>query len=324
MRQFQILFKNMMRRMVSRKGILLISLCIPALVVTLVVYFTSTFEMKTNIAIVGGMETLDLNPDFFHVDRLDEAPPTSQLVRNRYSAIIHDQGDGDYSIETMKGESFKNIVQTVLTNPEYDPELHKGRSVGITILGYLTLFLLMQGQFYMNYFSEDKRIGILQRITATPIRIETYLWTQICFGFVMNYVPTLLVLIILKNVFQMKIGFSLIQYSWLLALIVLVATTFALFTTVSFELADNAIIFSSSVILITSLLSGCLYPMTHQDIIETFTAIFPQKQYLMMAEAIEEQTLTRTFILRIMYIGLFVFGLFIAATVRCQRKIKEG
>ena len=96
------ILKNNFFRSLARKNYIIIMLLITALSIFLAVYFTSKLEIKGNIAVVSNSGLLKINSKYFEEIDLDRAPPTSELVMNKYDAVVIDKGNGGYEIRTIK------------------------------------------------------------------------------------------------------------------------------------------------------------------------------------------------------------------------------
>lgn len=230
--------------------------------------------------VIGGM---------FRVEFVEEAPPVSQLMRNRFDAVVIDRGGEKPDIVTVKGAAFRGRLEAALAGPAADVELPAApRGVGATIVGYLVMFMLISGSTYMNFFTDDKRGGTFRRVATSPPGLPSYLAGQLLFNGAMLFVPAMIMLAVLRTVFGMEIGFSLGEYSLLLALLTALSTAFGFFIAATVEDPDDGMAVAAAAIIVTSLLAGAFFAFEHEDaFMKVLTGMLPQKSLLAAAEILE-------------------------------------
>lgn len=47
-----------------------------------------------------------------------EAPPRYQLVRCKYDGVVIEKGNGEYLVETIKGDDYKQLILPLITLSE--------------------------------------------------------------------------------------------------------------------------------------------------------------------------------------------------------------
>lgn len=326
----------------------------------------------------------------FNVDVMQEAPPLSTLVRNKYDAVIllgnrdvsnrgvsnrdvsdrdvsdRDVSDRDVSnrgasdrdvsargeieVFTVKSVAFKTKLLQALTLPatkatlpasqdtksrvksKSDPLTTAGnaspeeatRGIGANIVGYLVMFILLGGLLFMDFFTADKQKGTFKRIATSPAGIGRYLAAQYAFTFAFVFVPSLALLVATKEVFRLDIGFTYGEYAFLLALLALLSSAFALVVTAAMEKADNIFSFGSSVIILTSLLSGSFFALAKDSAIAYVSHVLPQKHVMTLAQGFERQAPLADYVGEISYVLLFVAVSFAVGVVICARKFRTG
>ncbi|MBG9791337.1 hypothetical protein ABD76_01810 [Paenibacillus dendritiformis] len=327
MREMAYVFHHNWLRLMSRKAIMAITAMMTIASVGAALLLTTAHDSRGSIAFV----TAASEPDEaslaglrdFEVKRLAEVPRKSELVRNKYDAVIIDEEDGSYTIETIKSEAYATMVRQALEYPEQPLPEAKKRGAGANIAGFLMMFVLLQGMFYMNFFAEDKTQGTLRRIAASPLSVMSYLAVQALFCFLLISVPAYLCIAGASLLPRADIGFTLLQYGWLIAVLSLLASAFALFITVCIDDTDNAVTTASSLILVTSLLSGGFYAVEHEGAMNALTYWLPQRQYMAAVTSLERAAYADA-VMPLLYVLILSGILFAAGAIICRRRCKAG
>lgn len=319
------LLSNHLLRAIAQRGLILTTLTLTLLSIFIAVYFTSTFEMKGRIAVVTKDKSLDIQHIPYHVDIVQEMPPTSKLVLKKYDAVLIDQEKGQFDIVTIKSDIFTSQLERAITHPERITQTDETeRGIGTNILGFLMMFVLLEGLMFMTFFTEDKQIGTLRRIVTTPVGLSRYLATQCLFTFMMTYLPTFGILVIAQEWVHIDIGLTYPAYSMLLALLALLSTGFALFMTAVMENPDNILSFSAGIVVLTSLISGSFYSIQHKGMMEWLTNLLPQKQLLTLAQGLEQKGSLWSCTGELSYMLLLTGVLFFAGIVVCHYRFRQG
>lgn len=318
------ILKNNVHRMMSRKTYLLASLGLTIAVMALAIYFTSQFEMKGSIAVVGSKESLPASLQNYRVEQLDQIPPKSQLVRNKYDAVLVDDGSGRYTVETIKGGEMKANLQQALVHPDNPIQHETKRGVGANLLGFLTMLIFFEGIIYISFFSEDKLGGTFRRLAVSPAPINRYMAAHCMFCFILIYVPAYVLIAAAGNLLHLDIGFSLFQYAWLLGILALLATAFALFMTAWVENYDNTVMLAGSIIVLTSLLSGNFYTFTPEGIMKWVIEVLPQKQFLVIVQGVEQQASVAEWFGAVIYLFILSGTLLAGGWIICRKRLVEG
>ncbi|GIP33193.1 ABC transporter permease [Paenibacillus sp. J2TS4] len=324
MRGMTHVFINNIYRMISRIHYLFLSLGLTIAVMALAIFFTSQLEVEGRLAVVGEPGHLPASVHEYRLESLEQVPPKSQLVRNKYDAVLIDQGNGHYTVETIKGDEFKLKLQQALEHPGSPPPEEKRRGAAGQMLGFLTMIILMGGLLFMTFFPEDKRNGTFRRLAVSPVRIGSYMIAQCLFCFAIIYVPTYGLIIAAHLLLHIDIGLSLLSYGWLLGLLALLATAFAMFMTSWLEHNDNMLVLSGSLIVLTSLLSGSFYSFSPEGPMKWVTAVLPQKQFLTAVEGLEQHVPVVEWGGSVLYLLILSGGLLAAGWLICRRRLADG
>jgi len=320
------IIKNNYLRALANKNQIIVVLLMSFFSILFAVYFTSKLEVKANIAVVTSQENFQMDSKYIKFKILEKEPAKSELVMNKYDAIVFDRGNGKFDIKTLKSKSFEQMLRNALKDPSsFKPLKSERRGVGTNILGYLIMFILLQGLMFMNFFSEDKQIRTLKRVAISPASIGGFLVAHGLFNYIMVYIPTFLVLIISREVLKINIGFSYLQYTFLLGLITLLSTAFALFVSSIVEKVDNVSTAGATIIVLTSLLSGSFYSFNNKNVIfNGFVSLLPQKNFMSLVQGIEQGNSFVNYLPQFSYIIILSLALFVMGSMICKKRFNEG
>lgn len=312
-------------RMMARKNYILTSLAITLITLFLAVYMTSKFEVRGNIAVISPSGVNPIAQEAIHSHLLDQAPPRSQLVRGKFDAVVTFSNEGQYAIDTLKGEEFQSLLRLAIDHPEQPLPNEGRRGVGTNIVGFLLMFILLEGLLFMNLFTEDKEKGLFRRTVISPAGIANYLLAHSLFCFMLIYVPTLLLFGIMKGLLHMELGFTLAQYAGLLIFPAMLSTAFAVFMLAWIEKLDNAMSLASTIVLLTSLLSGTFFRLaTEPGWLKGVTELFPQKQLLYGVQGLEQSESFWTYAGSWSYVVLLALLMFGIGWWICARRFRQG
>lgn len=325
MSNFMNIFYFNAKRILAKKNYLIVCLVINIISISLAIYFTSKMEVKANIAVISS-ENINIQSKYVKLTKLTEVPKESELVMGKYDAAIIDKGGSKYDIETVKGEDYKNNLLKALKNPEKSnwTSSEESRGVGSNILGYLVMVILVEGFMFMALFTEDKEFGTFKRILTSPSDEGAYFSAQCLFNFIIIYVPAFIIIFLAHWSFGIAIGFSLVRYSYMLAILVLMSISFGLFMCSLVEKEDNAMALSAAIIVITSLLSGSFYSFHSSSIMKFIINMLPQKQYMYMVQGIEKGNSFVSYTPQLFYIMLLSGILIFLAARICKKRFSLG
>lgn len=310
MRTFWTVLKNNYLRTVPRITPLIFITVVTLASIMLAVYMTGIQQVKGHVVFVT-QETTEAFPEskYLDVTVLAEAPPRSALVEQKYDAYITKDAGGNYSIETLRNDDFKNMLQLLLKNPDARGIKSKvERGVGVNILGFIMMFLLMISLSNMFAFADDKEQGQLLRIAASPASFGCYLAAHCvyCLSFVL---PDYMMLVILKCC-GWDIGFNLLQYAALLCALMFLGISFGLLLNTFFRKPDNANMLGNSVTVLTSVLAGSFYSFSKDNpVLDNIIKVLPQKDLMDFAQYMQNGS-TSGHYGSIGYVILFSLALF--------------
>lgn len=288
MSAFFAIIKNNFNRLKTQKSRFFVYCLLSMGAILAAIFFQNHSEKLGTIAVNANQIELQSSA-YMEIVNLTEEPPLSDLVLQKYDAFVSLDSNNQYKIETIKGKDFEQTLIAVLDNPNVN--FHDDiapRSVGTSIIGFLMMFILMQGSSLMFLFSQNKEQGQLTRIATAPTSLITYLLAQLSFAFIVLLVPPIVMFLLINLFSPVLIGFSLGMFIGLIAFVCLLSTTFALFLNAIVRNGDSANMLASSLIVITSILAGCFYPFEPSNpIAQKSINLLPQKIILNTSTQLE-------------------------------------
>ena len=183
------ILKNNYCRMTKRLPPVIIMTVIMLISIVLAVYVTSTQQVKGRIVYVTNANVKLISSKELSVTVMKNKPPRSALYKSQYDAYVIDKGNGNVEVDTLKNNTFKTMLMTMLKNPKLTVSDHKTeRGVGVNIIGFLMMFLMMGTFMNLFTFADDKEQGQLVRIVSAPVSFGGYLAAH-CIYCLSMYLP---------------------------------------------------------------------------------------------------------------------------------------
>jgi ABC-2 type transport system permease protein len=321
------ILKNDWKRFLEEKMYIIMSMALTICSVIAAIAITNAVEIKGNIALVEpnhqdkieAVTQFEQSP-YFNVTVLEQKPPKSELVQNRYDAIVTMKQDGSYSIQTIKNGEMKELIASALENPtSFVPNTDKERKIGTNIIGYMMMFLLLQGIMYARLFADDKEKHMIERVITSPIAFWKYLAGHAVFMIAILFVPSYLVIVVAKLA-GIAIGFSLLTYAGLIFMLADLAVAFALFLNSFFCVSDTANMLGSALITLTSILAGSFYSFSKEEtLFDKLLHILPQKDFINFVNALEKGNVTRNIEYQFGYIIILIAVFFTIAVIKTRK-----
>lgn len=181
------------------------------------------------------------------------------------------------------------MLVDIAKNPMgFVPQVKDARGVGTNIIGFLLMFILLQCVLFMFTLSEDIESKKIERIASAPVSFIKYLLSHFVGTVTHIFVPAFAILLVMNGIFGLNIGFSLWQYVVLLGLLCSFGTAFAMFINSVVKGSDTANMVGSSIIVLTTILSGSFYSIEKgNEVLEKAIWILPQKAFLSFVQGLE-------------------------------------
>ena len=276
------LFKHQLLRLWQDKKNLFLYLCLTAGSIIVAIVMSHQNSKFASVAVIRNTQMPVIYEENVDVHYVDERPLETDLVTQTYDAIIEYKVH-QWVICSYKTEDFENQLLQLLTLENIS--LPQDKHTGETIFGFMIMFVMMEALFYTSLYGEDKEKKMLQRISISGMSMTRYLYSQSLLTFLMTWGSTFSILL-LTQLFGMEIGFSLTTYAFLLTLLCLIATAFAMMMNSIFD-KETTSLSASATIVLTSLLSGTFYSFMSDDgIIGICINALPQKALMNISENI--------------------------------------
>lgn len=320
------LFKNNVKRIMSQKAIIVVAVIVIPIMIALGVLFSAKAQPKAQIALVTSSNKSFPKNDKVQIDVMSKKPAKSKLLLSEYAAIVEEKSNGSYKVTTLKNKEDKSKIEEFLktgkiTETQKDKENERG--IGTNILGFITMIILMQGIALTVLFPEDKSLNTFKRILIAPVSERQYISAQGIFTFLGLYIPSYIAVAVTKVFFGAKIGFDLGMLAVLIGILSLLSTAFALFLSSTIERETSMA--ATGIYFVTSILAGCFISFTgNNKILDTICAAIPQKAYMTMSQGIENGSSIFKFKGELIYLSIWIIGLFLLGSYITNRKVKKG
>lgn len=289
MRTFLTVLKNNYLRTVPRIVPVLLMTIVTLASIILAVYITGIQQVKGHIVFVSqnSAAIIPKSSKALDITVSSKKPPHSDLVKQKYDAYITMDGLGNYRIETLRSNDYKNMLLLLLKHPNANVNNSKtDRGVGVNIIGFMMMFLLMLAFSNLFAFADDKEQGQLHRIAAAPVSFGFYLAAH-CVYCLSLMMPEFILLAILKWC-GWNIGFTLLQYAGLMAVLGFLGISFALLLNTLIKKPDNANMLGNSITVLTSVLAGSFYSFSKNNIVlSNIIKLLPQKEIMDFAQNLQ-------------------------------------
>ena len=318
MRVFLTVIKNNFLRMLPQKSRFFLFTFLTLGAIITAVFLNNQVETMGSVAIIGNTSSQVIS-ERLKVTILEEIPPKSDLVLGKYDAIVLFNDNGDFQVETLKNKEFENLISSLIENPR-DFQLANSRKIGSSIIGFMMMFILMQGNTVMYLFAQDKEKKQINRIAASPISFFGYICGHSLFTFMFLLIPSMIILIGLKYVFAINLGFGLSSYLFLLVILCALSTVFSLLVYALVKNSESANMIISASVIITSVLSGSFFPLdVGNGIVAKLLNVLPQKAYLMVVGLLEEGKDTKFILPYFIYLLLIIVLFFIISVFKTKK-----
>lgn len=291
----------------------------------------SRYDAVIKLADDGSIDVETAKGDAYR-DRILAAAQMGQSAHDAgdNGSIVHDAGDNASSIHNAEdnASSIHNADDngsSIHDAGANDSAVHDAagskeiRQVGTNIIGYMMMFLLMQGILYGRMFAEDKEKHLMERIAVSPVSFGRYLAGQAIFIWTLVFVPSFIMVCIAKLAGE-NTGFTLGQFAFLIALGSLLSTCLALFIHSFFKTADTGNMAGSCVAVLTSVLSGTFYDLGAGNTwVDKALYLMPQKNLMRFADTWEKGKLNPDAVTSLIYV-IIISVVFISIGMLKTRK----
>lgn len=276
--------KGILYRMINNKAYLIMSLVITPLVIAAAIYFSSNIVEKVNIGVVGECN-INFNSDEINITRLKSKVPLSDLVKNKYEAVIYFE-DGKAIVDTIKNDDFKSKLERIANGENATIEDDEKRGVASNIIGYITMFVILLGVMLYKFFFDDKK-GIAKRIISTNISYEQYVLSHLISVFLVIFIPTASITVLCKEILNLDTRVTALELILSILILSFLSSAFGLLISSVTKNEESASMLGVMANIITTLLAGSFFTISNNKLISMLGSIMPQKQILDFTIALE-------------------------------------
>ncbi|EKQ56764.1 MULTISPECIES: ABC transporter permease [unclassified Clostridium] len=276
--------KGILYRMIINNTYLIMPLIITPIVIGAAIYFSSSFVERANIGVVGDYD-VNFNSNEINVIRLEAKVPISELVKNKYEAVISFE-DGRAVVDTIKDNDFKNKLERIANGEKVTLEDGEKRGIASNIVGYITMFVILLGVMLYRFFFDDKK-GISKRVISSNISYEQYVLSHFISVFLMIFVPTVLITVLSKELLKLDTRVTTLELAFIILVLSLLSSAFGLFMSSVTKEMESASMLGTMINIITTLLAGSFFTVSSNNLINTIGNIMPQKHILSFTISLE-------------------------------------
>jgi ABC-2 type transport system permease protein len=284
------ILKNNLYRCRERRSYFILSIIMVCASIGFAVFFTTKADSKINIAVKSEAKAKNISSKYLNITWVKDRIPESELIKGRYIAFVNAKADGSFEIETLKSDDMKNKLSFLLKNPGAKLPYDKTkRGAGTNILGFLVMFVMLQGVMFMTLYSDDRELKLSERINVSPVSTFTYLLAHGIFNFLLVFLPAFLMIVISHVLLGINIGFGYMSYALLLGILTVFSTSFALFICSVVKRSDDVMMIGSAVVTLTSMLGGTFHSFEEGNkAMEHIVSVLPQKNFLTLVQGLEK------------------------------------
>lgn len=273
----------------QRLGQLLLIFSLTAVSLVAAIYLGNQPVVLGRIAVIGEVDLPPNGPFIFTT--VDQEPTNAEFMTGKFDGYLALIANGEYQISTPKKKEMASVLRQWLagTQPVEDNQILS------KVIGFMMMFLLMGGLNFSALIGEDKEQHQLERLLISPLPLKTYLISQCLNAFLLLYLPTMGLLLVIQGIFRQELGASLLTYSGLIALICALGVSFGTLMMSAFKTSDTANMIGSATLVLSTVVSGSfgIIGKEHQWF-TSFSQLFPQKSLLSLATISEGRIFLQT------------------------------
>jgi ABC-2 type transport system permease protein len=277
--------KGILYRMIKNKSYLVMPIVITPIAIAAAIYFSSSLVTRPNIGVVGNYN-INFKSDEINIIRLESKVPLSDLVKNKYDAVISFENGKAQQVDTIKGDDFKSKVERILNGEKFTFKDGEKRGIAANIVGFITMFVILLGVMLYRFFFDDKK-GISKRIISSNISYEQYVLSHFISVFIMIFVPTVIITVLSKELLNLDTRVTTLQLAFIVLILSLLSSAFGLLMSSVAKEMESASMLGVMINMITTLLAGSFFTISNNNLISIIGNIMPQKHILDFTIALE-------------------------------------
>ncbi|MGO4540456.1 ABC transporter permease [Paenibacillus sp. 2TAB19] len=250
-----------------------------------------------------------------------QVAPYIQSYVNAYIGNLASIGLASGGDQTKFDELYKSFVQA---NFELSVEKVEDRSLehrkSSQTVGYLIMLMLFSAVNLSAMILKEKENRTLFRLFAAPITGRAYVGANVIVNVIVMLIQILVTLTVMTRLFHMESGIPIVQLYLLLGLFAIVAVGLSL-TIVAFSASSMAASgIQTMVIIPTSLLAGCLFPLaTMPSFMQQIAQFLPQYWLLDTVSKLQQGETVSGLVLNLAILAAFALVLCLTAAYKFGR-----
>lgn len=299
MRNILLVMKNNLYRFVKDKSMMVMVVLVMPIIICFGVYFNGSDNIKGNIAVVGAsieereiLQSLSKENDKINVEFLEESPSKTKLIKGVYLAEIDFKGNKPV-VTSYGKEDIKKSLEASLNGEIYQGE-EDITTVQGRIIGFLIMFLFMGATtMVMDFFLADRESGAYNRVLSGRLSYYQYILGQMLYAILILSIPTTVWSVAILKILNVNLDISYSLLVFLLLLVGILSSSVGMLIATVFKDRVSASMGGSIIIMVTSLLGGCLINIQDTNkVIGFIRDILPQKRLIDLSNNFNNSDLT--------------------------------
>lgn len=222
--------------------------------------------------------------------------------------LFYSMIDG-YKIKTMK-------VTTMRLNNSYQSNRIVEQAVGM-----LVMFMLFNSNMATSLIIKEKRERTFFRILSSPATRKQYMGGNVFADVILNIIQIVFILISFKFILNINLGISMINLFVILLLFGIVSISFGILIVSLSESAEQAGNLATFLILPTSMVAGCMWPISVMpDFMIKIANFLPQRWAIDAVSTVQNSGGLQDAIPQLLILVMFAVVFFLIAAYEFKRK----
>ena len=313
MRNILLVLKNNLYRLSKETLILFMMIIVLPIIIYLGIYFSELDGIKGKIAIVGvnynqeeALKNSIENDDNITLEFLEKSPSKTELIKGIYLAEINFTREEPEVISYGK-EEVKKALEANMKGETYTA-ISNETTVQGKIIGFLTMYLFFGSLMIMDFFLTDRENGAYTRVLIGKVSYYEYIVGQILYAILTITVPSIAFSLLLLKFLAVELSISLGLFALIVLLVGVLLSSFSIAICTIGKDKVTATMGGSAIVLITSLLGGCLINIVDTNkFISAIRNCIPQKRLIDLANNFNNKDLIILLLITVFFILISVF-----------------
>lgn len=314
MRNILLVIKNNLYRFTKEKSMIVMVAIVMPIIICLGVYFNNMNDIRGKIAVVGStVEEQEIikysmkDNKKLKIDFMKQSPSKTELIKGIYLAEIDFNKDKP-TVTSYGSADIKKSLDATLKGEVYIAKKNNETVQG-KVIGFLIMFLFMGATVMVSdFFLSDRENGTYSRVLSGNITYIQYIIGQILYSIIILTVPSTLWSIFILKVLNINLNISYSLLTFLLLLVGILSSSFGMCICTIFKDRRSASMGGSIIVMITSLLGGCLVNFNDTNKIIGFVRnIIPQKRLIDLSNSFNNEDLLYILFVILFFVSISIF-----------------